>query len=60
MEVKQTATSIIVNGIPADVMARDISRIWGTSKITTNMFIKIDKNSFIIPNFFAPDIVYTI
>lgn len=60
IEVKQNETSIIVNGIPADVMARDISRIWGTSKITSNMFITIDKNSFVFPLYFAPDIVYAL
>lgn len=60
VQVKQTETSIIVSGIPADVMAKDISRIWGTSKLTANMFSMISKNALIFPLFFAPDVVYAI
>lgn len=60
MHVKQTQTEIIVSGIPAAIMARDISRIWGTSRITTNMFSRITNSSLSFPLFFAPDVVYAL
>lgn len=60
VQVKQTDTNIIVSGIPADVMAKDISRIWGTSKLAANMFTMVSKNALIFPKFFAPDVVYAI
>lgn len=60
IQVTQTDTTIFVSGIPADVMAKDISKMWSTSKITTYMFNRIDKNSFSFPLYFAPDIVYAL
>lgn len=58
--VKEKATEIVVEGIPADVMVRDISRIWKTSKITMNMFNTLGRNMFSFNSFFAADLVYMI
>jgi hypothetical protein len=58
VSVKQTDREILVSGIPADVMQRDIAKIWKTSRITDNMFNKIGRNEFSFNLFFAPDIVY--
>ena len=60
IKVVQTDKSIMVDGIPAGVIENDISKIWKTSKITSNMFLYITRYSFSFPLFFAPDIVYAI
>lgn len=60
IKVTQNHETILVEGIPGDVMSRDISRIWNTSRISTYMFTKIGKNAIEFPLFFAPDLVYCI
>lgn len=58
--VKVKNAIVYVDGIPADVMARDIKKIWGTGRIEKNIFIDIDDNSFSFYEFFAVEIVYAI
>lgn len=58
VEVKNAI--VRVEGIPADVMARDIKKIWGTGRIEQNLFNEIDDNSFSFYEFFAVDVVYAI
>lgn len=60
IKVTQSDKSIIVEGVPASVIENDISKIWKTSKITSNMFLYITRYSFSFPLFFAPDIIYTL
>lgn len=60
IRVTQSDKAITVDGVPADVIERDISKIWNTSKIASYMFIKISKYSFSFPLFFAPDILYAL
>lgn len=60
IKVTQNHETILVEGIPGDVMSRDISRIWNTSRISTYMFTKIGKSAIEFPLFFAPDVVYCI
>jgi len=56
--VKEKNQEIIVEGIPADVMLRDISKIWKTSKININLFNTVGRSTLSFNSFFAPDIVY--
>ena len=56
----QINSEITIDGIPADVMMKDISKIWKTSRININMFSKIGKNSVTFPSFFAVDMCYMI
>lgn len=58
IKVTQTGQSITITGIPANVMTRDIQRIWKTSKINMHMFTSISKNTVVFPTFFAPDVMY--
>lgn len=58
IKVTETATDIEVTGVPADVIARDISKIWATSRINANMFTKVSKNGFAFPKFFAIEVHY--
>ena len=50
---------IYVDGIPADVIAKDNKRIWG-NRVLNNLFKEIDANSFSFDEYFAVDIVYAI
>jgi hypothetical protein len=58
VEVK--GDEIFVEGVEADIMAKDIKAIWGTNKINTHLFTQMSKNSFSFPSFFAPDVLYTL
>jgi SNF2 family DNA or RNA helicase len=60
IKVTQSDKCITVDGVPADVIDKDISKIWNTNKISSYMFIKISKYSFSFPLFFAPDILYAL
>ena len=51
--------NIYVDGIPADVISKDIKRIWG-NRVLSNLFTEIDKNSFSFDEYFAVDIIYAI
>jgi len=58
IKVVQTEKEIVVTGIPADTMARDISKIWRTSRINKNMFTTLSRNTLAFPLFFATDVMY--
>lgn len=58
IKVTQTEKEIIISGIPADTMVRDISKIWKTSRINSYMFTTTSKNTLAFPLFFATDVYY--
>lgn len=60
IKVVETETEIVVEGIPADLIQRDIRRIWSTERINQFMFSKIHKNGFSFPKFFALDVIYAL
>lgn len=60
ISIEHFAGKIKVDGVPADVIVNDIRKIWKTSRIEKNLFVRIDKNSFIFHEFFAVEIVYAI
>lgn len=51
---------IYIEGLPADVIARDISRIWGTSRINKHMFISTGSSRVVIPSFFLIEFMYAL
>lgn len=56
--VKETATEIIVSGVRAYDIVRDMNKYWKTTKITANMFNDVSRGSFRFYKFFAPEIMY--
>lgn len=60
IKVTETATDVVVDGIPADLIARDIRRLWSTEKVNGFMFTKLSKNGFSFNKFFAPDVIYAL
>ena len=58
INVTESDTHIKVTGIPADTMAKNISKIWKTSKINNYMFSELGANYFTFPKFFAIEILY--
>lgn len=60
--VKVTEDQILVNveGVPGDLMARDISKIWNTGRINQYMFARLGRNSFSFPKFFAPEVHFAL
>lgn len=58
--VRETATQIAISGLPADVIAKDISKIWKTTQINKFMFSELGSSSMSFPKFFAPELRYTL
>lgn len=58
ISVKEGPKDIVVEGVPADIINRDISRLWNTGRIESWMFTKTSKNGFSFPKFFAIEIHY--
>lgn len=58
IKVTETDTLIQVSGVPADILARDIAKIWNTQRINLNMFTSVNRNGFSFPKFFAIEVHY--
>lgn len=58
IKVTEGPTDIQVIGVPADIMARDISKMWSSKRINQWMFTSLGKNSFSFPKFFAVEVHY--
>lgn len=58
IKVKETDTDIQVTGVPADILARDIAKIWNTQRINKYMFKTVNHNGFSFPKFFAVEVHY--
>lgn len=60
VSVSENANDIIIEGVPAIVMTKDIARIWKTSRLNTYMFSSIGRGRIIIPKFFGVEFLYMI
>ncbi len=60
VEVQVKGGIVHVNGIKPHVIALDIQRIWGTSRIYAWMFNSVSKHGFTFNEFFALDLVYVL
>lgn len=58
IDVKEKGDFIIVEGLPADSLSRDIKRIWGTSKVANNLFHRFTNSSIVIYKFYAIELEY--
>lgn len=58
VEVKQTDKKIVVSGIRAGDIIRDMNKFWKTTKITQNLFDTVSGRSFSFDKFFAPEVMY--
>jgi hypothetical protein len=56
--VKETNTEIVVSGIRAKDIIRDMDKHWKTTRISQNMFNTVSSGSFSFYKFFAPEVVY--
>lgn len=60
ISITNTDTDIIIGGIPFWVIERDISKIWKTSKITTNMFKQVSRHRVVFNKWYALEFVYAL
>lgn len=58
IEVVEKNNLITVSGVPADVMMKDIKKIWETNRINQNLFTSIGKHGFSFNSFFGIEILY--
>lgn len=59
-EVREENGQIIISGAPAEYLARDMKRIWTTTKVASSMFIKVTWTEIRIPSFFALELKYVL
>lgn len=56
ISVKEERGVIHVSGVPADVISRDISKIWNTSRVNMYMFDHMGRSGFSFKSFFAVEV----
>lgn len=56
--VKETAAEIVISGIRAKDIIRDMDKHWKTTRISQNIFNTVSGNSFSFFKFFAPEVMY--
>lgn len=57
-EVTEQNGRVIISGVSAEYLARDMKRIWSTSKVASAMFVKVSWSEVVIPSFFALEFEY--
>lgn len=60
ISVKESPQNITIEGLPADVIARDISKIWQTSRINKYMFVQLSRSKIVLPKFFLIEFIYAL
>lgn len=60
ISVKEDEHLIHIDGLPANVIAHDIGKIWKTSRIGNYMFTSYSRSSISFNKWFAPDVLYTL
>lgn len=58
VSIKETSTEIVVSGIRAKDIVRDMDKYWKTTRISQNIFNTVSGGSFSFYKFFAPEITY--
>lgn len=58
ISVRENRGVITVSGVPADVIARDIEKIWATSRVNKWMFNRLGKSEFSFFSFFAIEVAF--
>ena len=58
VEVKNN--SVIIDGLPADFIEKDIYRIWRTNRICEHMFESMSRSRIVFNIFFLPDFYYAL
>lgn len=56
--VRENRGVITVSGVPADVIARDIEKIWATSRVNKWMFNRMGRSEFSFYSFFAIEVAF--
>lgn len=60
ISIKVRNDDIVVSGVSAYTMQRDIKRLWGTDRVSKYMFTDISGYSFTFKSFFLPDVMFTL
>lgn len=58
IQVRENRGVITVSGVPADVISRDIEKIWATSRVNKWMFNRLGRSEFSFFSFFAIEVAF--
>lgn len=56
--VKETPTTITIEGLPGNTFGKDITKTWGTNKLASHMFTQLTTMKASFNSFFAVDVLY--
>ena len=56
--IKEKDDVIIIDGLPADTLSRDIKKIWGTTRVAKNLFLGFSRSSIKFYRFYAVEVEY--
>ena len=56
--VEEKGDNIIISGINSHHFAKDVKKLWQTSRIVQYMFIKLSSREIVLPKFFAVELRY--
>lgn len=58
--VEEKGDQIVIEGLPGDVINRDFTKVWSTSKLSSFLFTSLKSSSASFNQFFAPDFQYAL
>lgn len=60
ISVRENKGVITVSGIPADVISKDITKIWKTTRVNAWMFNRLGRSEFSFYSFFAIEVLFIV
>lgn len=60
ISVEVKGSNVVIDGLPADFIEKDIYRIWRTNRICEHMFESMSRSRIVFNVFFLPDFYYAL
>ena len=60
VRVSVARNQIILSGLPGDLLAKDITKMWSSGRVTNNLFTKITRSHVSFNRFFLIEVAYVV
>lgn len=58
VRVSAHKNQIVISGLPGDLLARDVTKMWASGRVTNNLFTKITRSHITFNRFFLIEVVF--